>query len=423
MSRAWLERAAHAVALALVIYLLVDSLRPPYAGEEVAGHQSLPAALARWSTVDVPARVHVRIDSGLSPVQLDWLSALKGVGTRVSWKGDGLLPVAAVASPVADPVGATAVRVAVPPGAKVLLSDAMGALDSTHGGAVGARFVAFSAPKAVRVSANPLTAHSAVVDSLDLKRILVLGRVGWESKFVVASLEERGWEVDAHLALSPKGDVVQGDATPLDTARYAAVIALDSTALRLAGPIASYVRSGGGLVMEGQIATAGAFAPLSAGKLGTIIEPASPFDSVPEEPRRALALRPIATASTGVAIETRDSLVTVASRRVERGRVTTIGYEDSWRWRMGGGDGTLEQYREWWSAIVASAADVGRSPIEARGPIDEAPLVSLVDRLGPQAPARAVFAGRTGIPKGWAFAIIAGLLLLEWASRRLRGVP
>ena len=92
MSRAWLERAAHAVALALVIYLLVDSLRPPYAGEEVAGHQSLPAALARWSTVDVPTRVHVRVDSGLSPVQLDWLSALRGAGTRVSWAGDGLLP-------------------------------------------------------------------------------------------------------------------------------------------------------------------------------------------------------------------------------------------------------------------------------------------------------------------------------------------
>ncbi|HET7551337.1 MAG TPA: hypothetical protein VFK04_08600 [Gemmatimonadaceae bacterium] len=423
MPRAWLERAAHAVALVLIVWLLVESLLPPAGRVDAADLGSLSEALARWSTVEAPERVQVRVDSGLSPTQRDWLVALGGADTRVGWNGAGLLPIAAVARPIPDPIGATGVWVAAPAGTSVILSDQMGTLDSVRSGAAGVRFVALSAPSAVRVRANPVTARSALVDSLDLKRVLVLGSTGWESKFVVASLEERGWKVDAHLVLSPKGDVVQGDASPLDTARYAAVVALDSTALRWSRKIVQYVRSGGGLVIEGALTATPSFAPLRVGKLGAAIAPATPFDSVPDEPRRALALRPITLGSAAVAVESRDSLVAVASRRVERGRVTVVGYEDTWRWRMGGGDGALQGHREWWSHLVASVADVGRATIEPTSPTDEAPLANLVDRLGPQTPATGVSDTRSGIPHAWLFAIVAALLLLEWTSRRLRGAP
>lgn len=421
--RVYLERAAHAIALAIVVWLLVQSLRRPSGGSEAASLSSLPASLARWSTVGAPEQVHVRIDGDISPVQRDWLAALGGAGTHTSWEGEGLQPVAAVARPIADPVGATGVWTAAPAGATVILSDRVGVLDSVRTGAIGARFLARSAPNAVRVRASALTARSAVSDSLTLKRLLVLGRVGWESKFVTASLEERGWEVDARLVLSPKGDVVQGDDSPIDTAYYAAVIALDSTALAVAAKIVSYVRSGGGLVVAGPPAAARALAPLRVGTLGALLPAAVPFDSVAFEPRRALALTPILPGASSVVIESRDSMVAVASRRVERGRVTVVGYQDTWRWRMGGGDDALEQYREWWSHLVAGVADVGRVPRAPIGPTDEAPLAHLVQRLGPQSSVPPGSAPRRPISPGWLFGVLAGALLLEWASRRLRGAP
>jgi hypothetical protein len=420
--RVWLERLAHLIALTLVILLLVDSLRQRSAGAEVVDQRSLAGALARWTTVRTPARVHVHLDGALSPTQRDWLAALRRVGTEVSWWGDELPALAAVASPIPDPAGATAVWSAAPSGASVVLSDAMGVLDSVRGSGAGVRFVALSAPAAVSVRATSLTASSAVRDSLVIGRVLVVGRVGWESKFVIAALEERGWNVDARLALSPRGDVAQGDATPLDTARYAAVIALDTTALRRASQIERYVRSGGGLVMEGRIAAAPGLAALSPGKLAELIAPTLPFDSVPEAPRRALGLRPIIGDSTAVVVERRDSLVAVASRRVDRGRVIVVGYEESWRWRLGGGPSALDDYREWWSAIVASVAHATPNPLEIRAVVDEAPIASLVDHLGQRAVAPAGLP-HARLPRWWIFGILATLLLVEWASRRLRGVP
>jgi hypothetical protein len=158
-------------------------------------------------------------------------------------------------------------------------------------------------------------------------------------------------------------------------------------------------------------------------KLAPLIVPSSPFDSVPAEPRRALGLRPIVGDSTAVVVERRDSLVAVASRRVDRGRVIVVGYEESWRWRLGGGANALDEYREWWSAIVASVAHVARSPLEIHTVVDEAPLVSLVDKLGLGAAAPPARPSRAGLPAAWILGVLATLLLVEWTSRRLRGVP
>lgn len=416
-----LERAGHVVAMVILAWLLIQALRRSAAAPETTDARALPASLAAWSTSRAPARVHVRIDTALSPAQRDWLAALGGAGTRATWEGTGVVPLAAVAEPIADPTGATGIWVAAPAGAAVALADRFGVLDSVSAGPAGARFLARSAPSAVRVRAGTLVSRAPVRDSLTLPRLLVLGQTGWESKFVTAALEEQGWVVDARLALSPKGDVRQGRLARIDTARYAAVIALDTTALVYAGQIVPYVRSGGGLVTT----TAAVAAPaLHALRVGTaeVERPADvPFDSVPSAPRRALALVPIALRDDAIPLERRDSLVAVAARRVERGRVAVIGYEDTWRWRMAGGDDAVERHRAWWADLVASVGHVDRVRRSSTEPVDEAPMAHLVERLGGPAPPPAGIDPRHGIPRGWLFALFAAALLLEWASRRLRG--
>jgi hypothetical protein len=417
--RVALERLERGLAFVLLAWLLVRSLLAPVGPAGSSGVASLGPALRRWSTQVTPSAVHVRVDGALSPAQRDWLAALQTTGTRVTWSGAGALPVAAVAEPVADPAGATRVRAAAPAGTVVALSDDYGPLDSVRAGAAGAGFVARSAPAAVSVRAGAMTARAATGDSLVLGRLLVLGRAGWESKFVVAALEERGWSVDARLALSPQGDVVQGRVTPIDTARYSAVIALDSSALGSAGALARYVRSGGGLIIAAPVSAAPPLAPLDAGAVRAELPATESFDTT-GDPRRALALTPIALREGAMALERRGGGVAVAVRRVERGRVLVVGYADTWRWRMAGGEGAAERHRDWWAGLVASVAHVGRISRSQSAAVDEAPLASLVERLGPAA-TPAQFAAPARISSAWLFAALAALLLGEWASRRLRG--
>jgi hypothetical protein len=414
-----IERVAHGLAFVLLAWLLVRSLQPPVGPSVSSGVASLGPALARWSTRASPSAVHVRVDGSISPAQRDWLAALAASGTRVTWSGSGSLAIAAVAEPVADPAGATRIVAAASRGVVVSLADEYGPLDSVRAGAAGAWFLARSAPASVSVRAGVATARAATSDSLVLGRLLVLGRAGWESKFVVAALEERGWSVDARLALSPRVDVVQGRTIPIDTARYSAVIALDSSALGSAGALARYVRSGGGLIVAAPLSAASPLASLDAGALRTELPATEPFDTA-GDPRRTLALTPIALREDALALERRAGSVAVAVRRVERGRVMVVGYGDTWRWRMAGGPGAAEQHRDWWAGLVANVAHVGRVAKPPVSPVDESPLASLVERLGP-AVSRAQVAAPSRISSAWLFAALAALLLGEWASRRLRG--
>jgi hypothetical protein len=271
-------------------------------------------------------------------------------------------------------------------------------------------------------------ARSATRDSLALGRVLVLGQVGWETKFVTAALEERGWRVDARMELGPKGDVLQSapglraSAFVVDTARYSAVVAVDSTAARYA-QIAGYVRSGGGLVATASAVRVPALAALGAGGMERPIEAVEPFAADTLRPRRSLALRPISLRPDAVPLESRDAAVAVAARRVERGRVVVMGYEDTWRWRMGGGPDAVERHRDWWADLVARVAYTSRVTHPASPAIDEAPYARLVERLG--SPVSAGVAGRASrvLPIAFLFAVLALALLTEWASRRLRGVP
>lgn len=422
--RLWLERAAHVLGLAVIAWLLIEALRPaPDGAAELVALDALPAQLARWSTTAEPERVHLRVDGAVAPAHREWLAALAAAGAHVSWGGDSVLPVAAAIDAVADPDGGTRILAAAPRGATVVLEDDIGVIDSVVAGAAGARFLTHSPSPAVRVRTGALVAHSVLRDSVGFGRILILGRVGWESSMVAAALEERGWEVDARLTLSPKGDVVQGPEVKPDTGRYSAVIVLDTLATADPGQLARYVRDGGGLILTTRASRAPGLASLRVGTAGRAVEATEPFDADASEPRRALALVPVTAGADAVPIELRDALVTIAARRVERGRVTVVGYEDTWRWRMAGGDDAPERHRAWWAGLVAGVAHVDRVRLAGAASADEAPLARLVDRLGPAAPPPdAVVAGRP-LSHAWLLAVLATALLLQWLSRRLRGAP
>ena len=422
--RGWLELLGQGAALALIAWLLVQSLLEREEGAvEAVGLGELAEELPRWSTVLAPERVHVTIDGALDPAHRDWLGALSAVGSRATWNGVGLVPLAATVDPVADPDGGTRVRVAAPEGTMVFLQDDYGVVDSVEAGAFGANFVARTPVRSVSVRAGSLEARSQLQDSLSFGRVLVLGRVGWESGMVASALEERGWKVDARLTLSPRGDVTQGPSAVPDTARYAAVVALDTLATVPPARLVSFVRSGGGIVLSGPASRVQGMAPLSAGNLARRIEAVEPFDREAEEPRRSLALTPISLASDALALESRDASVAVAARRVDNGRVTVVGYGDSWRWRMGGGDDALQAHRDWWSGLVAGVAHRTSTRLATTGVLDEAPVASLVATLGPEVevPQSAVRASE--VPRSWLVAAVAAFLHLPWLSRRLRGAP
>jgi hypothetical protein len=379
---------------------------------------SLRPALERWSTASPPRAVHVTLDGGGAPAAYarQWLIALRRDGTAVHWGTvSPMLASAIAAEPIADPRGGTRVRVAAPAGAAVVVRDALGPLDSLRV-MPGGQGITLTMPATVPtldavVGGTP--ARAAVVDSLTLRRLLVLGRASWESKFLIRSLEEQGWLVDVRLAVAPKAAVTEGQSGAIDTARYAAVIAVDSSVAPTASRIAAYVRSGGGLLVLGTAAR-----PFHLAS-GTRLRDA---DGPPVD-RRSLGLFPIsALPSDAVVLERRDRVVAVAARRMGLGRVVQIGYDDTWRWRMAGGDSAAAQHRAWWAALVSGVAYAPRTERALPADADAAPLAHLIDALGPPMPAvqpdREPFDPTRSL---WAFAALLAPFLLEWGSRRLRG--
>jgi hypothetical protein len=227
----------------------------------------------------------------------------------------------------------------------------------------------------------------------------VIGEAGWESKFVVAALEEEGWKVDAFIRVAPGVDVTQGSIAVIDTSRYSAVVALDGSASPYANRIIAFVREGGGVVFAPQAASLDAMAPLRSG----------PFTSL---------------RSDGVPLKQRAGAVPIAARRIGAGRALQLGYEDTWRWRMGGGDGAVRGHREWWTGLVSSVA---HTPLVARSATtistDEAPMIGLVAAIGRATPAAAIAhgSGSQSYWMAWLFLVLALALVGEVASRRMRG--
>lgn len=415
-------RAASIAILAWMLWLSLDRVSP----ESVLSARSPNLALEvrDWSMRGIaPDRIIAQLDSTPSPVERDWLGALLGAGSKVTWNGD--LPVAAVGvQPIASPRGGFTVLAATSAAQGIRIVDDVGTLDTASARNGGARFSIPSASGVIHAKVGGSTASAILPDSVHLRRVLVIGSAGWEAKFVVAALEEDGWKVDAEMRVAPGANVTQGSLSPMDTSRYSAVIALDGAAASRASEIVRYATSGGGVILAGTAATLDAFNAIRAGSPGRL-EAGSALSSEPGATTLAsLSLTPITSLrSDAIALDRRGGSIAAAARRQGAGRVLQQGYMDTWRWRMGGGDAAPDEHREWWTRAVASVAYAPSIVSANRTHADNAPVARLVATLGsastPQLPSLASAAGSVSL---WLlFGMLAASLLAEWASRRLRG--
>ncbi len=416
------EHALRVIAMAAIATLLWRAIRPPAApGVEVA-RGDLQHTLVGWTLAPITDMRDV-FDAAPDPRTRDWLRALERAGGSVRWSSSHPIGAAAVvAEPAAEPNGATRVRLASANGEAVSVADDAGAIDTLPRG--GARELELGAVAgAVRASGATFTATSDARDSVVLRPVLVLGAAGWESKFTIAALEERGWRVASRVRVAPNIDVTQGPLGVIDTARYAAVIVLDSTTAS-SQEIARYARAGGGVILGGSSSRSGGFAGIVPGRASARV--AGVAGAVASAaPRTGLGGFSVSSpGADAVVLESRDGVAMIAARRIDAGRVMQVGYDETWRWRMAGGDESAAAHREWWSRLVAAVA---YAPLVPRGSgmttIDETPLASLVDALGPATPMDGRLVARTDNARlTWVlFILVAASLLAEWTSRRLRG--
>lgn len=421
-ARRVLEWSLRATVLTLLVWLLISTILAERHGTvDRATTATLAQKLTLWSTSASPSAVHVRIDHPPAGLERDWLASLAGAGTSVAWNGPSFVPTAVSIEPRVDPAGGADVSVAAPSSTIVALSDTLGALDSARVSGTAARTYLPKVRGVVDARAGAVVARAPMHDSVALRKLLLIGQAGWEAKFTLAALEERGWVVDAHIVVSPKSDVRQGKIADIDTAQYAAVIAIDSTADRYANRIATFVQQGGGLVMWSPAARSRGLTALApGGAVGATI--GDDLDVPPDSaPRSVLELTPITSLrEDAVVLERRGNDVSIAARRVGRGRVLETGYTNSWRWRMAGGSDALVRHREWIAGLVALAAAAGYHEIPA-SPGNVAPLATLIDKLGPATKMSSDALDPTTLAR-WLFGAICAALILEWSSRRTRGV-
>jgi len=386
-------------------------------------------AAALWRAVmahragAVPA-VHVTLSGAERLGTRDSLAALARAGTRVTWSGV-IAPLAASVEPVREPSGGWRVAIASEGSAEV--ADEIGPLDSI--GIGGGSLVAGGLRGGLEVRAAGTVARPLLGDAPALGRVLVLGRAGWESKFVVAALEEEGWLVDAVLRLSDTTAVRQGSAARLGTATHAVVVVLDPAAATgssagenagvTAGGIERFVRDGGGLVLAGEGAGSRAFRAIAPTSVERVDAPrersfagTDPFDALPRH--RLGERRPDAVVLAG-----RNGVIDAVARRVGAGRVVQAAFADTWRWRMEGEAGSPAAHRAYWSLLVGAAAPTAfAAPASGSASM---PLAATIAALGP-----ALASDPTSAPRGdalplWLGALVLALLVAEWASRRTRG--
>jgi hypothetical protein len=428
--RVRLERGCRVVALAAIGLLFVVIARGgPGQSLRVDRTEAIVSALARATTAPV-AQLALRLTELPDESVRAWLEALRDAGTAVHWAPVDSLPTTALSSePVPGPDHARRITLSGAPAGVVVIGDDLGIIDSAVVGAGTPRTVEarVSGNVVARTRGATLTAPSS--DSARTRAVLVMGRAGWEARFTTAALEESGWPVESEFIITPRGATgpaagtgiavrTRGATAPLDTARYAAVVAVDASAARHATAIAAFVRDGGGLILlpDADVGALRALAPARTGNtfrgtLGGILS------ATPREGLRGRTL--VSPTDDAVILERRGSVVTVAARRYEMGRVLMLAYEDLWRWRMEGGETAPDEHRAWWSALVSSVAF---SPLEAvpdrRG--NPAPFAAWIASLdGPQTDAAD---GVRRLP--WTLLLLTLCILAlmtEWTSRRLRG--
>jgi hypothetical protein len=415
------ERGARVLALALMAWLAWSAAHPvARAGAVHARASDVPARAREWAQDAGLASLHLDIDSTPEPDDLAFLAALEHAGTTVGWSGP-VPPLGVSVAPLADPAGVSRLAIASAPHELLSVSDHLGPLDSVRARGVGAELFVNELASPARVRSGAFSGAASNVDSLLLRPVLVIGSAGWEAKFVVAALEERGWHVATQLVVGPATRVTQGNAAPIDTGRYSAVVVLDTSAAPWAAAIARYVRSGGGLVLAGRGGAASALVSLAPATLGAhrAGRPALVADSVG---LRSLGRWTFASLRPGAASVSRvGGEVTVAARVVGAGRVVQTGTEESWRWRMEGAPGSDQAHREWWSRLVSSVAYAPAMLRETAIRTVAAPRAQIIDALGPSAAEAKISSSLDPLRSAFLFATLLALLLAEWGSRRLRG--
>ena len=430
--RVRLERVLRGVAMLALSLWLANAAWPRSGRTAFIGGDALEGALARLTTVERPESVHVQLDTVPDALTARWLAALRGAGIGVSWSGAvggaGALALETFRSP--DPAGGIVLLAATPRPASIL-SDGLGPIDtiSVVRAPAVVRLASVEGDVTLRSGAQP--ARAGVAPPAAPRRVFVAGAAGWEAKFAIAALEESGWTVDARLFVRPDMDVTQGGATRvrLDTSRYAAVVLMDSAAAETM-PVAEFVRAGGGVVLAGDANRARRIAALVGWRGGT--RESAPLGTLPGDTAwRGLSRFVLDSIPErrAVTLEERDGKAIVVARRHYAGRVMGIGYDQTWRWRMAGGDNSAAEHRAWWSRAVAgvtATADITTettTEMTTSARTGAAPLASLYDVLGPPSELR------RGLVASFPAALFSNLLgalcltalLAEWMLRRSRG--
>ena len=424
--RVVVERVLRGVVIAALAVLLWQSVSGS-AGQDRMQIRSrmAPGSLVAWTRSPVtPSSIHLEVDSAPSRLERDWLVALSAAGSSVSWSGN--LPAVMIdAQPVASPEGGIRVRMAAPTNSKVEIADQAGLIDSIQSSEAGVSLTIGSAVGLIAGSVAKSTGTTILSDSVALGKVLVIGKAGWESKFVVAALEESGWKVDAFIRVAPGVDVTQGSIASIDTSRYSAVVALDNTVVPYAERLVRFARNGGGVVLGPGAASIDAIAPLRSGGVGDASAPAQVANVSGSITRGTLVMAPITQPrSDAIPLERRSETVVLAARRYGAGRVLQSGYEDTWRWRMAGAESSVRDHRGWWTELVSNVAYAPHVVLPGRArDTDDAPVADLVSTLGPSSDRTGI--ARSGLnPSHWAawlFALLSLGLIAEVASRRLRG--
>ena len=415
------EGVLRGVSLAALVALAIRLWAgTPAAGGSSVASAALDSALVAWS-LEAPARATLNAAAVPDRRQRDWLVALRRAGTAVSWMTTDSSGGALVMEPGPIPAAPMRVTALGAPGSSLMLVDELGRIDSMITGPGGVASWRASPIGRARATLNSASAATRVRDSMVTRPVMVIGEADWESKFVTAALEEDGWAVAARVTVAPSALVRQGPAPAIDTSALSAIVVLDSTSALDAGVVSRFVTEGGGVVASGAGTRHPALRSLLPrttrtvdGAVGALVGPS---------PRDGLDAKTFAVSAGVVPLERRRDNPVVVGRRVGAGRVVGIGYDDTWRLRMTPPDEAApDAHRAWWSSLVAGVA---HSRLTMRGgeSVDEAPLAATVDALGEPLQQGEFPGGRSAFP--WesvlaAAAVVA--LLLEWLSRRLRGV-
>jgi hypothetical protein len=424
--RVRLEHVLRGIVIVVLAVMLWQSLDQRFdSGSQTLSARGIGDGLPEWSALSrAPDGIHVQLDSVPPPLARAWLGALAGAGSNVTWSGD--LPAVMIdAQPVASPTGGTRVFVAAPSGSSVVVSDNIGVIGTLRAQNAGAALALASVADHVTARVKGAVASTVPRDSVVLHKVLVIGNAGWESKFVVAALEEEGWKVDAFIRVAPGVNVTQGSAAVIDTSSYSAVVALDGAASAYANRIIAFARTGGGVVLAPQAASRDAMAPLRAGAVGRATSEARAIQAGGSVSLATLALAPITSLrSDAVPLEKRAGAVATAAKRIGTGRALQLGYGDTWRWRMGGGDGAVRDHRGWWTRLVSSVAYAPRPRrATSAGLTDEAPIAHLVAAVG-QPTSLQELAKHSRRRSSWSeflYLLLVLALTAEVAFRRLRG--